>query len=250
MIRFAQPSDLPRKTLSVKKDFQLPTPGVGLDNHATHCTIRSMPTRKVLFQRDNFYHIFSRGNRKETIFFKDPDYQRFLSKTQEYKDKYGFDLVAYCLMPNHFHFLIKQLTEIPTSQFVGTLLNSYARYASIKYELPLGHVFQGRFGAKLLDSSPSLLQVSRYIHLNPIKDQLLQMDYTYKQSRIIKNKNLVLLLRRYPWSSYNFYLTGNKSATVTVSTKYIFEIENSSLSYRKFVESKITDEDILNIEDF
>jgi len=234
-----------------RPSLQPPTPGVGLDNRAPYITIWVMPTRKVHFIKNNLYHIYNRGNRKQTIFFQDSDYIRFLKKAQEYKEKYQVEIVAYCLMPNHFHFILKQLGEIPLSQFIGTLLNSYARYASVRYELPVGHVFQGRFGAKLINSPESLLQVSRYIHLNPIKDILLALDYTYKDSRrIARNKALISKLREYPWSSYPFYLGSRRLSHVTICKDPVIKIEANAAGYRKFVESKITDDDILTLEEF
>lgn len=209
-----------------------------------------MPLRKIPFIKDNFYHVFSRGNRKETIFFDEKDYRRFLNKTQDYKERYRIDIVAFCLLPNHFHLIVKQLSQILVSKFLGTLLNSYARYLSIKYKLPIGHVFQGRFGATLIDSNKSLLQVSRYIHLNPIRKNLLEFDYTYKKSRLLVNRQLVLKTRNYPWSSYQSYLKQKETEHIDVNTGYIFGLEKNHASYRKFVEAKITDEDIINIETY
>lgn len=180
----------------------------------------------------------------------DRDYQRFLEKTQEYKSKYAVDIIAYCLLPNHFHMLLKQLTKISLSKFVGVLLNSHSHYASTKYELPLGHLFQGRFGSRLVQSEEDLLNTSRYIHLNPIKKNLLDLDYTYKKSRLLANKQLILKARNYPWSSYQAYLNQKEAGPLSVNTKYIFELEKSRVTYRKFVEAKITDQDITNLESY
>lgn len=207
-----------------------------------------MPVRKVRFVKGNIYHLYSRGNRKQIIFFRDSDYGRFLFKVNEYKKKYRVSVLAYCLMPNHFHLLIKQLDQIPVSRFIGTLLNSCARYVSIRYELPMGHVFQGRFGAKLIQSPESLLQVSRYIHLNPVKDKLLRYDITYKESRLINNKKLINSMRNYRWSSYTHYLQA--APTEDVNVEPILKIEGKRSKYRSFVESKISDEDILALERF
>lgn len=208
-----------------------------------------MPNRKLAFKEGGFYHIFSRGNRREKIFFTEEDYQRFLTKVEEYRKKYSIKISAYCLLPNHFHLLLKQDSNIPVSKFVGTLLNSYARYAGVKYDLPIGHVFQGRFGAKLVESENDLLQVSRYIHLNPIKEKVLEMDFTYRKNRAIHDRDLFQKIRSFPWSSYSSYIFKN-GGPVTVSTKPILNVERTIQNYRKFVESKISDSDALNLELF
>ncbi len=211
-----------------------------------------MPFRKINFFKGNFYHIFSRGDRKELIFRSNDDYERFLLKTEEYRKKYSTDIVAYCLLPNHFHFLVKQLSEIPCSKFIGVLLNSYARFSSVKHTLPPGHLFQGRFGATSIESSESLLQVSRYIHLNPVKEKILKLDFTYKKDRILLNsKPIIVELRSYPWSSYRFYLHAKKYPTIlNVATQHIWELGETLNSYRKFVESPISDESTLELEKY
>lgn len=209
-----------------------------------------MPYRRSVFEKENFYHIYNRGDRKEPIFTTNRDYQRFLEKAEEYKSKYTVDVVAYCLLSNHFHLLLKQLTKVPLSKFVGVLLNSHSHYVSKKYELPLGHLFQGRFGCRLIESNEDFLNTSRYIHLNPIKKNLLEMDYTYKKSRLLLNRQLILRARNYPWSSYQIYLNQKNFGPLGVNTRYILELEKNQTAYRKFVEAKITDEDIINFEAF
>ena len=209
-----------------------------------------MPLRKLPFLKDNIYHVFSRGNRKETIFLDEKSYLRFLIKIEEYGKRYGLDIIAYCLLSNHFHLLVKQLTDIPVSRFMGTLLSSLSHYSAVRYELPQGHFFQGRFGAKLIETPESLLQVSRYIHLNPVKEDVLKLDFTYKSSRLIRDKSVIERARKYPYSSYQFYLNPQLPSSVTVNTDYIRNIEETLARYRGFVESKITDEDVLNLERF
>ena len=210
-----------------------------------------MPYRRIQFVKNSFYHIFSRGDRKEDIFFSDKDKNRFLEKAEEYRIKYGIDILCFCLMSNHIHFLVQQITNLPLSKFVGVLLNSQARYATIKYNLPNGHFSQGPFGAKLIDTEGDLLQVSRYIHLNPIKAKILKMDFTLKTSRVLyKNPQLVQSLRNFPWSSYSSYIYGKSSVLITLKKEIILGLEGSKNNYRKFVESKISDENMLELESF
>ena len=208
-----------------------------------------MPNRKIPFLKDNFYHVFSRGNRKSQIFFEPSDYLRFLKKAQEYKNKYQVAVIVFCLLPNHFHLLLKQLAKVPLSQFMGTLLNSFSRFISVKYHLPTGHVFQGRFGARHLDNPSDLLQVSRYIHLNPIKENIFQLDFTWRKGRKIQGKELLTKLRNYPWSSFPSYL-GSQKSDLEVNIDPIIEIERNLKKYQKFVESKITEGDLIILEDY
>lgn len=207
-----------------------------------------MPRRQITFTANNFYHLYSRGDRREPIFRDSNDYLRLLRKLEEYRQKYSFDLIAYCLIPNHLHFLAKQLTAVSVSKFLGVLLNSYARYFGLKYELPTGHLFQGRFGAKLIESEGDLLQVSRYIHLNPVKEKLLGLDFTYKTPRKIKDRAVLKQLRDYRWSSYPFYSGQAVQSEVRVNPDTIIEIEKDLKKYQKFVESKLTDQDLLTLE--
>lgn len=208
-----------------------------------------MPLRRIVFAPKKFYHVFARGNRKQNIFFEERDYTRFLEKIEEYRKKYAIDLVAFCLVPNHFHLLIRQNSKTPVSKFVGILLSSHSHYMSLKHSLPPGQLFQGRFGVTAIESEASLLQVSRYIHLNSIKERLLDMDFTLQKSRALRDKEILKSLREYRWSSYPLYLSNQTSqGPVTVNSKYIWSLEKSPTRYRKFVEAKISDEDFHNLE--
>ena len=97
------------------------------------------------------------------------------------------EIICYCLMPNHIHFLIRQLKENGISKFMGQISNSYTKYFNTKYTR-VGPLLQGPFKAVLIESDEQLIHVSRYIHLNPIV------------SGIVKN------LEDYPWSSYLEYI--------------------------------------------
>lgn len=199
-----------------------------------------MPLRQTFFAKDCFYHIFNRGNNKNPIFFSQADYSRFLEKLKEYKDQLGISLISYCLLPNHFHLELRQNTDIPLSYFLGRLLNSYARYLGIKYEL-IGHIFQGRFKAKLIENESYFLQLSRYIHLNPIKEGLLQLQISGNRKRhfdtYLRDK-----LRQYPWSSYQEYLSLNRANLV--EKDWILGSFKTWRGYRHFVEAGLSKYDL------
>jgi len=179
-----------------------------------------------LFENGSFYHIYNRGNRKQQIFLSYKDYERFLDKVAEYKKKLNVSIVAFCLMPNHFHFLIQQLSPNTISKFFSDLCNSYSRYFNTKYET-VGTLFQGRFKSKLVDKDEYLIHVSRYIHLNPVE-------------LFGPSKNLVNNLLAFKWSSLQYYLSPRKNEVV--DTKVVldyFSKKNPAEDYRKFVISNI-----------
>lgn len=133
-------------------------------------------------------------------------------------------MIAYCLMKNHFHFLLRQNSNIPISTFMLRLSTSYAKYFNIKYG-EVGSLFQDRFKAKLVETDEYLLHLSRYIHQNPIK--ILGSTLGVERG-----------LRTYRWSSYPAFL-GEVNPLVDgreVVLSY-FAKENPSESYAGFTEN-------------
>ncbi len=114
-----------------------------------------------------FYHVISRGNQKQDIFLDKQDYKVFLKRICEYKEEYQFTLYAYVLMKNHFHLLV-QAGEAGLSKIMQGLLLSYTQYFNLKYK-KVGHLFQGRYKAILCNKDEYLLELIRYIHLNPVR---------------------------------------------------------------------------------
>jgi putative transposase len=166
--------------------------------------------RKDSLVTGNIYHIFNRGVNKGDIFFLEKDYCRFLLTAKHYKTKGGkfsyersnsnndtgsldlefdprIEILAFSLMPNHFHFLIRQLQDDGITWFMQHLTNSYVHYLNLKHKR-VGPLFQGRFKNVLIESDEQLLHVSRYIHLNPLIS------------------GLVSDLKNYSWSSYSSYI--------------------------------------------
>jgi putative transposase len=150
------------------------------------------------FVQGGFYHIYNRGNRKQNIFSNEKDYKRYLSKLKEYKDKHNVTILAYCLMPNHVHFLLRQNSPEPVSTFIQKLHTAYSMYFNKKYDT-VGHLFADRFKAKIVARDEYLTHLSRYIHLNPAK--------------------LVQKLTAYAWSSYPAYM-GLRDDEIT-DTKFV-----------------------------
>ena len=167
------------------------------------------------------YHITSRGNRKSSLFYDDEDRTKYLRLIKETKDTFSFTLHAFCLMTNHTHLQLETSDTSPTI-IMSHLNTKYAKYFNKKYEYS-GHVFEKRYGAELLDSLDYEFDVSKYIHLNPLK------------------AGLVDELEDYPWSSYNAYVNGE--ASQLVDTKHLLSYFPSPASqhYEEYVKTPLMD---------
>ena len=113
------------------------------------------------------YHVVARGNQRQDIFISEADFRTYLAYLSEYKEKYHFHLYAYALMKNHLHLLL-EVEQIPLFRIMHVLQFRYTRYFNKRYG-KVGHLFQGRYKAILCDKDVYLLELVRYIHLNPIR---------------------------------------------------------------------------------
>ncbi len=114
-----------------------------------------------------FYHVMNRGNRREDIFFDDEDRNKFCEILGKVKERYKIIIYSFVLMTNHYHLLM----ETPLgnlSRAIQRLNGDYALYISRRHKRP-GHLFQGRLKAMLVEKEVYLLELSRYIHLNPFR---------------------------------------------------------------------------------
>jgi len=118
------------------------------------------------------HHVYNRGNNRHAIFSEPRDYEQFLKFVAECKLRMKFEVHAYCLIPNHFHMLIRS-AETHISKFMGRILEQYARYWNWKRQTS-GRVFESRFKSKIFSDNPSYFSVFRYVHRNPIKHGLVQ----------------------------------------------------------------------------
>lgn len=202
------------------------------------------------YVKNGYYHVYNRGVEKRIIFQDDQDYRVFLHLLKYYlsptNDKalhpltnlpnYSLvrprplnnlanevDLLAYCLMPNHFHFLIKQITTDGMPKLLRRLSTTYALYFNKRYNR-VGYLFQGRYKAALITKDEYLLYVSRYVHLN---------------SAELTRTHLV----SYPYSSYLYYLGEKKAEWIKPGFILKFFDKSKLLpflkkypSYKEFVE--------------
>lgn len=140
------------------------------------------------------YHVTFRGNGRQNIFRSDADRRRLLERMEQSINDFGVRLYAYCLMSNHVH-LLAETPRGNLSRFMSSVLTGYSVYFNRRHRR-VGHLMQGRYGAKLVEGSEYLLGVSRYIHLNPLRTAAMRNAPIPEQRKY---------LRRYRWSSYRGY---------------------------------------------
>ena len=125
----------------------------------------------LTWQKGMYYHIYNRGISKSPIFREEANYLFVLGKIKEYSKANNISMIAYCLEPNHFHFLARQNGEEPAGNLPQFVFNSYTKAYNKRYEHS-GTLFEGRFRAKAIQTKSHLLHLCRYIHGNPVKDGL------------------------------------------------------------------------------
>jgi REP element-mobilizing transposase RayT len=171
------------------------------------------------------YHVTSRGNEKRKVFFSRKDYEKFKEYLANAIEKFGFVLHGYVLMTNHYHLII-ETPEKNLSKIMHYVNSSYTTYTNVKRKRN-GHLFQGRFKAIVVDRDSYLLELSRYLHLNPVRANMAEKPEDY------------------PYSSYGCFAasTGDK----LVTTRTILEMISSNPAmarekYISFVESAMGEE--------
>ena len=147
--------------------------------------------RQIQIVNNEIYHIYNRGTTKMNIFLSHADYIRFINKIYFYKEKYMIDILVFCLMPNHFHLLLRAnniFSNIP--MFMKDLQCSHAKYFNTLYAQS-GHVFQSPYKNKIVATDSQLSAVVRYILENPIRKKLVTRIKDWKYSDIIERKALI-----------------------------------------------------------
>jgi putative transposase len=129
------------------------------------------------------YHLITRGVDRRDIFHAPEDHQKFLALLAAQKSKLPFFLYAYCLMTNHVHLLIERMTD-DVGRIMHRVLTGYSQYYNRKYRRS-GHLLQGRHKAILCQSDPYLAELVRYIHLNPVRAEMVRKpeDYPFSSHR-------------------------------------------------------------------
>lgn len=172
-----------------------------------------------------FYHVTCRGNERKDIFKDDHDRSVFLEKLQSSLEIYSVRLHGYVLMGNHFH-LIVETPKANLSEFMRHFNVSYTTFYNRRHER-VGHLYQGRFKAILVQADSYLLELSRYVHLNPVRvSPLGRRDYKERLKHLL----------RYPWSSLDGYLFQRKTERWVVYDEVLGYVGRSRKEYGRFIE--------------
>jgi len=175
-----------------------------------------MSTRKQVFAGGEYYHLYNRGTDKRIIFKDKKDYQRFLSlmylcnthkniELRKTKDDFErgetlIDLGAFCLMPNHFHILVKEKSDNGISKYMLKLLTAYSMYFNKKYKRT-GSLYEGIFKSSHAGNDNYLKYLYSYIHLNPVKI----LDKNWRENTNRDNKQILDYVFDYQYSSLREY---------------------------------------------
>lgn len=225
--------------------------------------------RKVKFVNQNFYHIYNRGVEKRIIFFDEEDYIRFIYYLYELNDKNLIvntsfsnrkikidsavpntakdqlvEILCFCLMPNHFHLLLKQIQDGGISLFLQKLCLAYAGYFNKKYER-VGGLFQGAFKAKLVDKTEYINHLFYYILTNPIEI----IEPHWKEKGIKNFYKTKKFLSFYKWSSYKDLIENKPNFSFVTDKKIIAEIFGKPQEFKQFIKGALEAYNLLDIKE-
>lgn len=177
-----------------------------------------MPRSPLVHFKGALFHVTARGNNKQIIFQNERDFERYLQAVKKCKEQLPFYLYAFTLMPNHIHLLI-EVINAPISNIMQKIQTAYTMYANRKYGT-VGHVFQGRYFWLLVEKESHLLELIRYIHLNPVR------------AGFVKNPS------EYHWSSHNVYLNKDNETKMLINKEGVLPLfsRDSSQAIKKYEE--------------
>jgi putative transposase len=207
-----------------------------------------MAIRNLIFANEEIYHVYNRGVEKRIIFKSPTDYTRaiytmwyyrylkpelrfsyfnnlsrlekqlYLNKLQNLSLK--VEILCYCLMPNHFHMLLRQKSDTGIKSFMSAFSNSFARFFNTKYHR-VGPLFQSEFKALRIEDDEQLIHLSRYIHINPATSFLVEQNN----------------IESYRWSSLQEYLHGNEKSFCNKTD--VLDHFKSTKEYKSFLLNQV-----------
>jgi putative transposase len=213
--------------------------------------------RKSKLANNEIYHVINRGIGDLPIFLSIDDYYRCifslygfnddkpveirrerdqkksfggrLTSAETIKRDFFVEIMAFSLMPNHIHLLLRQLKEDGISKFMKKFGTGYAKYFNGKYK-KMGHVFQGKFKAVHIENDAQLKVIFVYIHTNPVS----LVDLNWKTKKVKNCKNTIEFIENYKWSSYGDYI-GKKHFPSLTNRKFLLEIMDGKTGCQEVV---------------
>lgn len=174
-----------------------------------------MPRGSRVVPENGIFHVTLRGNNRKRIFYRDCEFRRFRSTLERYIEKYNISLYHYCLMVNHVHLSLGITDPANLPKFMQGLELSYCHYQR-RVRKFAGHLWQGRYISKVIDTDTYLLSSSLYIERNPV------------DSGTVKDP------QSYPWSSYRHYAFGEPDVLIKENPLYLGLGENLSERQREY----------------
>jgi len=173
-----------------------------------------MPRKPRIHIAGSFYHVIVRGNAGDPLFLEDTHRHHFYTLLQEGSARFQYRVHAFCLMTNHVHLLL-QVADIPLSRLMQNLMLRYSTWFNRKRQR-IGHLFQGRYKAILIDADTYLLELVRYIHLNPVRAKMVSLpdEYPWSGHRAFLGKEVQ------PWHCTDYVLSLFDSNFTKASKKY------------------------------
>ena len=188
-----------------------------------------MPRKPRLHYPGAAYHVMLRGNGGQDIFMDDGDRTRFFLLLQESVERFDYRIHAFCLMSNHLH-LALQVGHIPLSRIMQNIGFRYTQFVNRTYRRS-GHLFQGRYKALLIDADSYLLELIRYIHLNPVRVGMTSVPESYPWS---SHASYLSLVPRPPWLTVEWALAQFAAKKLTAIRRYgKFVEEGLELGHQK-----------------
>lgn len=205
-----------------------------------------MPRKTRIYYPGAIYHVMLRGNAGDKIFFNDDDRHYFCALTKEVVHRYGCRIHAFCLMSNHVHFAI-QVGSVPLSQIIQNLAFRYARMINTRMKR-IGHLFQGRYKAILVDSDIYIRELIRYIHLNPVRAKMVTnaVDYIWSSHRAYLGMTSI------SWLTTDWLLSifSEKRSSATIKYHLFMQEDTNDSMYKIFHTGNQKGYDILGDDTF
>lgn len=231
--------------------------------------------KRPIFINNQIYHIYNRGVEKREIFGNDDDRFRFIHDLFEFNDcnpafhttyyfnkrkiveveplqfkkkaqksprKLLVEIMAFCLMPNHYHLLIRQLADNGIVNFMKKIGTGYTLYFNTKYKR-VGSLFQGRFKANLIDQESQFIHIPHYIHLNPLKI----VEPYWKEGVISDYEKNIQFIENYRWSSFLDYI-GKKNFPSVTQREFLLNFFNGQQNYKKETCNWLKERKIVEVE--
>ncbi len=231
--------------------------------------------QKPIFANNQIYHIYNRGVEKRDVFMDDKDRFRFIHDLFEFNDEAPakniyyknpqlqsyevglrkiektkkneprqciIEILAFCLMTNHFHLLLKQKREKGVVNFMQKLGTGYTNYFNKKYER-VGPLFQGKFKAVLIENESHFIHLPYYIHANPLS--IINLDW---QEKITNRQKAIKFLESYRWSSYLDYI-GKKNFPSVTQRDFLSEFFEGPNQYKKDMNKWLEEINLQEIKD-